>query len=420
MPLNNLITFRRGTSQEWSNADPILGNGEPGWDVTNNVFKIGDGVHSWTELNSLNNKTLRASFLLNSPTSSFNVDGGYSVGALDVFMNGVKLSPSGDYVADDGESFTLSETAPSGSLIEYLALSPGLSLSTSTIIDFNSSVSGLIPVNNIIAGSGIDIQNNSGIFTINSSGLGSSNISASDVMDIVSTGIIAGTGILLDYDNESKILEINIDSYPITGYEILSEQKNTFNVSPNYNVNNLQVYYNGLKLLNGIDYTANDGSTIVLATSGAIGDVVEWIGTHTVSPVSASSYTDIGVLSNNFENTIEKKITTKNSNVINIFDNQLKIPLYCLWMFKLNILCYDDNRINVAILNFRGCLKKNNFGIFMVDSIKEEHFIDEALNQIDINLSANQNTGNLDISLFGLENKTLHWTATIDIVQKML
>jgi hypothetical protein len=177
MPVNDYILFRKGSSTEWNSANPVLASGEPGYDLTNNVLKIGDGVSSWNQLGSLTSKTFRGSFLLNTPTSSFNVNGGYSIGALDVFMNGIKLSPSGDYVANDGESFTLSEIAPSGSLIEYLALSPGLSISTNSIADFNSSVSGLLPVTNIVSANNITINNSSGIFTIGNSGLVNSNIS---------------------------------------------------------------------------------------------------------------------------------------------------------------------------------------------------------------------------------------------------
>lgn len=127
MPLNNLITFRKGTDQEWSTANPILENGEPGWDVTNNIFKIGDGIHPWDQLDSLNTKTIRGSFLLNQPSGSFIIDEGYTVGSLDIFLNGVKLSAFGDYTANDGTSFTLSENAPSGSIVEYLALAPAVS-----------------------------------------------------------------------------------------------------------------------------------------------------------------------------------------------------------------------------------------------------------------------------------------------------
>jgi hypothetical protein len=172
MPRINNIQIRKGTSSDWNSANPVLASGEPGFDLTNSIFKIGDGVHSWTELNSLSNRTIRGSFLLNEPSGSFNVDSGYSVGSLDVFMNGVKLSLSGDYSADDGSSFSLSETAPSGSLIEYLAFSPGLSFNTSNISDFNSSVSGILPVKNIIAGTNITVNNDNGIFTINSTATG--------------------------------------------------------------------------------------------------------------------------------------------------------------------------------------------------------------------------------------------------------
>jgi hypothetical protein len=172
MPRQNNIQFRKGTASQWNNNNPILASGEPGYDLTNSIFKIGDGVHSWTELTSLSNRTIRGSFLLNAPSGSFTVSGGYSVGSLDVFMNGVKLSLSGDYIANDGLSFSLSETAPSGSLIEYLALSPGLSFNSSNISDFNSSVSGILPVKNIIAGTNITVNNDNGTFTINSTATG--------------------------------------------------------------------------------------------------------------------------------------------------------------------------------------------------------------------------------------------------------
>jgi hypothetical protein len=134
MPLNNLITFRKGTESEWNNANPILDNGEPGWDVSNNIFKIGDGVHPWNQLGSLNSKTVKGSFLLNEPSGSFVVAEGYNVGSLDIFLNGVKLSPSGDYVANDGTSFTLTDLAPSGSIVEYLGLYNGAPPSVSGII----------------------------------------------------------------------------------------------------------------------------------------------------------------------------------------------------------------------------------------------------------------------------------------------
>lgn len=128
MPVNNLIQFRKGTSSQWSQSNPILGNGEPGLDTTNNILKIGDGVSNWNQLGSINSLSSRGSFQLTSSSGTFTVDGGYTVGSLDVFLNGVKLSSSGDYTASNGTSFTLTENAPSGSIIEYITLKAGFGI----------------------------------------------------------------------------------------------------------------------------------------------------------------------------------------------------------------------------------------------------------------------------------------------------
>ena len=44
------IQFRRATAAQWTAADPILAEGEPGIDVDNSIIKIGDGVKHWSEL----------------------------------------------------------------------------------------------------------------------------------------------------------------------------------------------------------------------------------------------------------------------------------------------------------------------------------------------------------------------------------
>lgn len=49
----------------------------------------------------------------------------------------------------------------------------------------------------------------------------------------------------------------------------------TFTPSSGYTVGYLDVYLNGIKLINGTDYTASDGSTVVLTDAAALDDVVE-------------------------------------------------------------------------------------------------------------------------------------------------
>tara|TARA_B100001939_G_scaffold343947_1_gene357498 strand:- start:4018 stop:8031 length:4014 start_codon:yes stop_codon:yes gene_type:complete len=54
MAVNNLIKLRRGSATDWS-SDPVLAQGEPGFDTTNNILKIGDGTTAWSSLVAVNN-----------------------------------------------------------------------------------------------------------------------------------------------------------------------------------------------------------------------------------------------------------------------------------------------------------------------------------------------------------------------------
>jgi hypothetical protein len=44
------IQFRRGTAASWTSANPVLLNGEPGYETDTKKYKIGDGVTAWTSL----------------------------------------------------------------------------------------------------------------------------------------------------------------------------------------------------------------------------------------------------------------------------------------------------------------------------------------------------------------------------------
>lgn len=44
------IQLRRGTTAEWEATDPVLAEGELGYDTTTGGFKVGNGVDDWTAL----------------------------------------------------------------------------------------------------------------------------------------------------------------------------------------------------------------------------------------------------------------------------------------------------------------------------------------------------------------------------------
>lgn len=50
MPVNTTIQIRKGTATQWSSTNPVLGSGEPGFDTTNKILKIGNGSTVWNSL----------------------------------------------------------------------------------------------------------------------------------------------------------------------------------------------------------------------------------------------------------------------------------------------------------------------------------------------------------------------------------
>lgn len=44
------IKFRRDNSSVWTSRNPLLGSGEPGYELDTNKMKIGDGFRRWNDL----------------------------------------------------------------------------------------------------------------------------------------------------------------------------------------------------------------------------------------------------------------------------------------------------------------------------------------------------------------------------------
>lgn len=197
---------------------------------------------------------------------------------------------------------------------------------SSSITDFNSSVSGLLPVTNIIGTSGASVTSSGTVFTV--AVTGSFGLTTSEIQTLLNSGVsinaVSGTGNFnslsvigipvsvsghshtltigsgsgiaitydssqtlnivgsgnstVSYDNVNKTVLISSSSTTTAtrGYEILGSGKSIFTVDGGYVVGNIDVFYNGVKLLNGSDFTATNGTTFALAVSGITGDIVEW------------------------------------------------------------------------------------------------------------------------------------------------
>ncbi len=48
------ILLRRDTSANWTENNPVLSSGEPGFEIDTNLLKIGDGSNPWNDLSPIN------------------------------------------------------------------------------------------------------------------------------------------------------------------------------------------------------------------------------------------------------------------------------------------------------------------------------------------------------------------------------
>lgn len=44
------IQLRRDTETRWTDVNPVLASGEPGWDTTNSELRVGNGTDVWADL----------------------------------------------------------------------------------------------------------------------------------------------------------------------------------------------------------------------------------------------------------------------------------------------------------------------------------------------------------------------------------
>lgn len=141
----------------------------------------------------------------------------------------------------------------------------------SDITNFASSVSGLIPVKGISAGTGIVLSSNSGIFTINVSG--NFGLTGEEVDDRVSGLLIGNSGISLTYDDLNNRLFISTSGLQPSGNYSLVGHSHQIS-----DINSLQLELNNkapiLHAHGVIDPFGAIGTSFVIAPSSVGGPVV--------------------------------------------------------------------------------------------------------------------------------------------------
>jgi hypothetical protein len=168
----------------------------------------------------------------------------YTVGAIEVFLNGVLLNPA-DYTATNGTSVVLASACSSGWIVDFIAIQIG---SISVGVTGATGATGPTGVTGATSATGV-------------TGATGSNGSAGATGATGASGSAGATG------------ATGTASYTRTSYTASAGQT-TFSVA--YTVGAVEVFLNGV-LLNPADYTATNGTTVVLASACSSGWIVDFI-----------------------------------------------------------------------------------------------------------------------------------------------
>ena len=190
MPVNTRLQVRRGTSAGWTNANPTLYAGEMGYETDTGRFKIGDGSTAWSSLDY--GSVLPDNFIAGSGISLTQGSNGSTltislsdptiqVADITDFAEGVDDRVNALLQAGNNIGLTYNDSANTLTIAVTGLATSGHTHTSSDITDFNSAVSGLLPVKNITAGSGISVSSTTGNYTVS---LSDPTIQLADITDL--------------------------------------------------------------------------------------------------------------------------------------------------------------------------------------------------------------------------------------------
>lgn len=234
MAVKTLIQVRRGTTTQWSTVNPTLAAGEWGLDTSLGRYKLGDGLTAW---NSLKYAAIRPDSNDLAGSGGVGITFATSGVPVTVSVTGIPHDKITDF--DDAVSAIIATGVAAldpeavmdivgtglvngtGIAIDYQDGSDQIAvnvtgISSSLVNDFNTSVSGLLPITALSEGTGIGISNVGTDYTISVTGIPSSLVTDFDssVSDVVGTAIVEGTGISLSYDSGADQLTVAVSGIP--------------------------------------------------------------------------------------------------------------------------------------------------------------------------------------------------------------
>jgi hypothetical protein len=130
MPVQTQLQQRRGTAASWTSTNPTLAAGEIGFESDTGKIKIGTGSTAWNALAYTASSTA-VTYLFNATGGQTTFTGAdangltlaYTVGAEQVYLNGVLQVRGSDYTATNGTSIVLASGALVSDVLNVIAYS---------------------------------------------------------------------------------------------------------------------------------------------------------------------------------------------------------------------------------------------------------------------------------------------------------
>jgi hypothetical protein len=130
MAVQTQIQTRRGTAATWTSTNPTLAAGEIGFESDTGKIKIGTGSTAWNALAYTASSTA-VTYLYNATAAQTTFSGAdangltlaYTVGAEQVYLNGVLQVRGSDYTATNGTSIVLASGALTSDVLNVIAYS---------------------------------------------------------------------------------------------------------------------------------------------------------------------------------------------------------------------------------------------------------------------------------------------------------
>jgi hypothetical protein len=313
-----------------NDGDPLT-DGDLYFDTTNNVMKVYDlGTTTWYQLtptvsNQTNINTVAG--IASDVTSVANISSNVTTTAnntSNISTVAGQITPTNNISTVAGVSSSISTIAPISSNISTVA---GISSNVTSVAGIASDVSavaadatdiGVVATNltgtntiGTVAGSITNVNNVGGSIT-NVNTVASNLASVNNFGEVYRISASAPTTSLnsgdLYFDTTTNILNV----YGASGWQNAGSSVNgtsqrynytatsgqtTFTGADNngntltYDAGYIDVYLNGVKLLNGTDVTVTSGSSVVLASGATTGDVVDIVayGTFSVASLNADN-----------------------------------------------------------------------------------------------------------------------------------